>query len=105
MSVPSRTQEDGVAALHRTLVSRAMEPAPTPEARERAIADLLELAGARQEPLEVARGTLHRRLARRTDDFEATNALRLVEGALAKATQPDGPWRWSTRVQRRRRRR
>ena len=105
MSAPARAPEDGAAALHQMLSTRALEPARTPEARERTIADLLALAGDRREPLEVARAEMLRRLARRTDDFEATHALRLIEGALVKATQPDGPWRWSRRVRRGRRRR
>ncbi|MGE3447808.1 MAG: hypothetical protein AB7H92_09545 [Microbacteriaceae bacterium] len=103
MSVPAPAHVDGVAALHRALADRALEPAPTPEDRERAITALLELAGARREPLEVVRGEFQHRLARRSDDFDATHALRLVEGALAQATRPDGPWGWASRERRERR--
>lgn len=105
MSVPAPAHVDGVAALHRALANRALEPAPTPEDRERAITALLELAGARREPLEAVRGEFQHRLARRSDDFDATHALRLVEGALAQATRPDGPWGWASRERRGRRRR
>ena len=102
MSAPA--QYDGVAALHRTLATRALEPAPTPEARAQAIGELLDLSGGRREPLESVRGELQGRLARSSDDFDATHALRLVEGALARAARPDGPWSWATRERRRRRR-
>jgi hypothetical protein len=90
--------------LHQALVTRALEPAPTPEDRERSIADLLELSGFRREPLEAVQDELQRRLARRTDDFDASLALRLIEGALTRATRQDGPWAWSARQRRRRRR-
>ena len=105
MSVPAPVRQEGVAALHRALADRALAPAHTPEDRERAIADLLDLAGARREPLEAVRGEFQRRLSRRSDDFDATHALRLVEGALVQATRPDGPWRWAGSERRGRRRR
>lgn len=105
MSVAARAHEDGVAALHRALITRAVKPASTPEDRERSIVDLLDLAGARREPLEAVRAEFQHRLARRGDDFEATEALRLVEGALVQATRPDGPWGWPAADRRVRRRR
>jgi hypothetical protein len=79
------------ATLHEALAARAVEPTE-PEARQSAVADLLALAGDRTEPLERVRAEFQRRLARRSDDFEATHALRLVEGALVQAKRPDGPW-------------
>ena len=103
MSLPATVHRDGVAALHSALANRALERAATPEDRDRAIAALLDLAGARREPLEAVRAELQRRLSRRSDDFDASHALRLVEGALVQATRPDGPWGWAGRERRRRR--
>lgn len=79
------------APLHQALAARAVEPTKLEE-RPRAVADLLALAGDRTKPLEGIRVEFQRRLARRSDDFEATHALRLVEAALAKAKRPNGPW-------------
>lgn len=79
------------ATLHEALAARAVEPTE-PEARQSAVAGLLALAGDRTQPLERVRAEFQRRLARRSDDFEATHALRLVEGALVQAKRPDGPW-------------
>jgi hypothetical protein len=103
--VPVRPHDDGVSAVHRALIERALERASTPEARERAIVDLLELAGARIEPLEAVRAELHRRLTRRNPDVETSEALRLVDGALVQAARPDGPWGSTTGRRARRRRR
>jgi hypothetical protein len=74
------------------LVSRAVEPAPTPDGRAGAIDELITLAGGCREPLERARDALQRRLWRRSDDFEATQGLRIIEGALGRVARPDEPW-------------
>jgi hypothetical protein len=62
--------------------------------------------------LSAAASVLIERLKLRSDDFEATLALRIVERALTRAPHPDGPWRWAddlnprrVRATRRRRRR
>jgi len=75
----------GDAALDRRLATRAAEPTSTPEDREGTIADLLDLAGTRPEPLGRVRAGLGRRLTRRPDDTSALEALRMVEGALDRA--------------------
>jgi hypothetical protein len=71
------------------IVRRAVQPASTPGDRTLA-AELLDIAGDRRAPLDAVRAELQRRLARRSDDFEATRALRLVEGALTLARRADG---------------
>jgi hypothetical protein len=43
----------------------------------------------------AAASLLIERLKLRSDDFEATLALRIVERALVRAPYPDGPWRWA----------
>jgi hypothetical protein len=101
--VPAPAHIDGVAALHHTLRSRALAPAPTPEAREYAIAELLDLAGGRPEPLEAVRDEMQDRLARHRDDVEALDALRLVEGALLHTMRSE-PWAFTRRERRSRRR-
>jgi hypothetical protein len=63
---------------------------------------LLAAADRDRERLELAASTLTQRLTRRSDDFEATLALRIVERALAAAPYPDGPWRWHQRLSPRR---
>ena len=89
MAAPSGGVTAGDATLHRALAMRAVEPT-TPEERGHAVAGLLALAGDRVEPLEGVRAEFQRRLARRSDDFEATHALRLVERALVQAARPPG---------------
>jgi hypothetical protein len=52
--------------------------------REEAINELVELAGGQRGPLEAAAHSFVARLHRRSDDFVATNALRLVNAALGR---------------------
>jgi hypothetical protein len=94
-----------VAALHRALITRAVKPASTPGHRERSIIELLDLAGARRVSRWTPSSRVQRRLARRSDDFDATDALCMVEGAPVRATRPDSPWRWPAADRRVRRRR
>lgn len=101
--MPASAHTDGVAALHRTLMRCALAPASTPEAREHTIAELLDLAGGRSEPLEAVRDEMQRRLDRRRDDHDAMDALRLVEGALL-CTMRSEPRALTRRVLRNRRR-
>ena len=97
--------QGGDETLHQTLRALALQPVSTPDDRARAIAELLQVAGSRREPLEAVRGEFQRRLMARSDDFEATHALRLVEGALVQAAWPAGPWPSTPRRRRRNRRR
>jgi hypothetical protein len=60
----------------------------------RAAERLFVAAGGSRDRLSRARSVLCERLHVRSDDFEATLALRIVERALAQAPYPDGPWRW-----------
>lgn len=60
----------------------------------RAAERLFVAAGGSRDRLSRARLVLSERLHVRSDDSEATLALRIVERALAKAPYPDGPWRW-----------
>jgi hypothetical protein len=59
--------------------------------REAAVQALLESVEWQREPLERARDALIRRLDRRSDDFEASKALRLVYAALARVGWPGYP--------------
>lgn len=68
----------------------------------RAAERLLTAAGRDRDRLERAASVLIQRLKLRSDDFEATLALRIVERALAAAPYPDGPWRWQQRLSPRR---
>jgi hypothetical protein len=63
---------------------------------------LLSAAGWDRKLLEEARSLLTRRLQDRSNDFEATPALRIVERALQGAPMADGPWRWQRQLSPRR---
>jgi hypothetical protein len=52
---------------------------------------LVELAGGRREPVEELRLRYLRRLDRASDDFDATEALRVVEAALSLIPRPKDP--------------
>jgi len=52
--------------------------------------------------LTAACSLLIHRLKRRSDDFEATLALRILERALVRTPHPDGPWRWADNLSPRR---
>lgn len=83
-----------------TLVAQAIAAGTTDPRR---VAErLLAAAGRDRDRLERAASTLIQRLTIRSDDFEATLALRIVERALAAAPYPDGPWRWHQRLSPRR---
>ena len=51
--------------------------------RRAAVAELVAHAGGRREPVSAAYEALVDRIARRSDDFDAAEALRLVTEALA----------------------
>ena len=63
---------------------------------------LLSAAGWDGKLLEEARSLLIRRLQARSNDLEATLALRIVERALQGAPLVDGPWRWQRQLSPRR---
>jgi hypothetical protein len=82
----------GDALLVRALAERAAEAAPTAQAHEALVAELVARAGGRTEPLERARvlvaGCIH---SMRGDPATAARALRLLVAALDEASGPDGP--------------
>lgn len=55
-----------------------------------------------RDRLSAACSLLVRRLKLRSDDVEATRALRILERALVRAPYPDGPWRWAHHLSSRR---
>jgi hypothetical protein len=78
--------------------------------RQHQAALLVEKLGGNRAAVERLRDHYVHRLHRPGEDFAATEALRVVDAALALAPWPDGPWRWqhnltsgSRRVRRRRR--
>lgn len=83
-----------------TLVVQAIAAGTTDP--RRAGEALLAAADRDPERLERAVSVLIQRLKFRSDDFEATLALRIVERALAAAPYPDGPWSWRQRLSPRR---
>jgi hypothetical protein len=89
------TPSDGDALVAQAIVAGTAEPRPAAER-------LLAAAGRDREHLDRAASVLIQRLKLRSDDFEATLALRIVERALAATPYPDGPWRWHERLSPRR---
>jgi hypothetical protein len=77
---------------------------PAAERRRRAEA-LVAVADWRREPLELLRSRFIRRLHRASDDFAATEGLRVVEAALSSIPRPEGVWATSRRGAQRPRRR
>jgi hypothetical protein len=81
-----------VTATNNPIAERAVALAPRRDAT--AVDELVRLAGGERRPLEDAAQVFIARLHRRSDDYEATNALRLVHRALdavgwdAMAPQP-----------------
>jgi hypothetical protein len=73
--------------------------------RRRRAEGLVAIAHGRRELLEQLRSRFSGRLHQTSDDFEATEALRVVEAALSQIPRPEGLWAWQRREQRRRRRR
>lgn len=68
------TSPDDIARKAAELATRAD--------RDAAVAELVALAGHQRQPLEQATSTFIARLHRRSDDYEATHALRLLHRAL-----------------------
>ena len=93
---PARvTVTDADALVAQAVAAGTADPR---RAAERLLAD----ADLDRERLERAASVLIQRLSLRSDDFEATLALRIVERALAAAPYADGPWRWQQRLSPRR---
>jgi hypothetical protein len=68
-----------------------------PVAKRRRKAEALVARGGGREPLEELRSRYLHRLHRASDDFEATEELRMVEVALAQVPRPLGVWAWQHR--------
>ena len=93
---PARvTPPDADALVAQATAAGAADP-------RRAAERLLAAARGDRERLEQAASKLVQRLQLRSNDFEATMALRIVERAVAAAPYPDGPWRWHQRLSPRR---
>jgi hypothetical protein len=73
---------------------------PAAERRRRAEA-LVAVADGRREPLEQLRPRSIRRLHRASDDFAATEGLRVVEAALSLIPRPERVWGTGHRKQQR----
>jgi hypothetical protein len=64
--------------------------------RDRAVQELIRLAGGQRPPLEHARDDLVRRLRLHSDDYDATAGLTVVNAALAEIGWP-APFIWEAR--------
>ena len=73
---------------------------PGSERRRRAEA-LAAVADGNRGLLEQLRYGFIRRLHRTSDDFAASEGLRVVEAALSLVPRPQGAWAWERRPQRR----
>jgi hypothetical protein len=87
------------ALLGAEILERALDPvaAESPDA----VTDLITLAEGRRPPLDAAASLLIARLHRKSDDFDATRALRSVTAALSligrelrPAPTQRGRWTW-----------
>jgi hypothetical protein len=63
------------------------EPSPT-----RSAETAVTRAGDDRDALEALRTEFQARIARRSDDFDATRGLRAAERALAGIPREDDPW-------------
>jgi hypothetical protein len=73
---------------HARIDAIAEAPDPAGDRRRRA-ETLVALAGGRREPLEELRSRYLERLHRASDDFEATEGLRVVGVALSLSSDPE----------------
>ena len=87
-----------VACEYPQILERALDPvaAQSPDA----VTELITMAEGRRPPLEAAASRLIARLHRKSDDFDATTALRSVTAALSRIgwempPPPTGHWRWT----------
>jgi hypothetical protein len=72
-------------------------PRDPDDERRRRVEALVSMADGRPEPLEELRSCYQRRLHRVSDDFDATQGLRVVEVALTQIPRPEGLWAWQRR--------
>jgi hypothetical protein len=70
--------------------------------RRRQVDELVEWSRAERAPLERLRARYLARLYEDSDDFRATEALRVVNAALARVPQPEALFAWQGRERRRR---
>jgi hypothetical protein len=77
----------------------APSPDDDPAARLHQADELVNLADGRREPLERLRSDYLRLLHVASDDFAATEALRVVEAALRLIPRPAGIWAWQRKSQ------
>jgi hypothetical protein len=61
---------------------------------------LVAEVGGRREPLQQLRASYQERLRRASNDFEATEGLRVVERALTLLPPTPGAWGWQAREHR-----
>jgi hypothetical protein len=65
--------------------------------RGRQVEALVSRVGESAAPLEELRVRYQRRPHRASDDFEATEGLRVLEAALSRIPRPEGVWAWQRR--------
>jgi hypothetical protein len=82
-------------AASNQISDRAIALAPGGE-RDKAVTELIGLAGDVAGPLEDARDVLVRRIRLRSDDFSATAGLSLINAALGRVGWAD-PMEWQPR--------
>jgi hypothetical protein len=99
----------GVVADDLSRVVSMIEALPAdddPDAERRVQAEALVAAsGGDASTLDRLRSCYTERLHRASDDFAATEALRVVERALLAMSPPAGAWAWHERERQRRPRR
>ena len=71
------------------------------EERRRQVDELVEQSGGRRDPLERLRAAYLARLHEESDDYVATEALRVVAAALARIPPPERDFAWQGRERRR----
>ncbi|MGH9264758.1 MAG: hypothetical protein ACRD1D_08700 [Acidimicrobiales bacterium] len=95
------------AETHAGLLDHLELPPATADSaleRRRRAEALAAITGGDREPLETLRAGFLDRLHRASDDFEATDGLRVVELALSMIPRPAGLWAWQSREGTRRKR-
>ena len=70
------------------IISRALALGAGGADRQEAVQELLSMAAGRREPLESARDHFLARLRADTADYDATNALQLVNSVLPQVDRP-----------------
>jgi hypothetical protein len=74
--------------LHARIAATPEAPDPASDRRRQA-ETLVAFAGGRREPIEELRSQYLQRLHRASDDFEATEGLRVVDVALSLSADPE----------------